>query len=444
MSSPLAIGAVSAVLRNLLDNGLVDISGALGPVTVSAIAPDRIDLDAADASPRLNLFMHHAGENAAWRNRELPSRNALGDRITNPPLALDLDYLVTAYGFADLQAEILLGYAMHILHERPMLDRAAIRRALDPSPLDVSMLPPAFQALVAADLADQFEAVRITPVPMSSDEMSKIWSAVKTHYRPSAAYRVSVLLIETTRAARSSLPVLSRGIVDEDTGRDRGVVVQPDLLPPGPTLLKVVPPLQQSAARLADMVSVGGVRLNGANVRARLRHRLVDAPLDLPALVAVGGRSASFVLPADGAAHAGLPAGLWQLSFVLTPAGEAVERETNMLPLLLAPDPAIVADAVLGLNAVQIQRVAGVVSVRLFARPQVRPEQTAVLALGTHTAVAARRVAAGDALEFSFAPAVPAGSAWLRLRVDGVDSLLVDKNAVPPRFRPEHQVAVPA
>ena len=28
--------------------------------------------------------------------------------------------------------------------------------------------------------------------------------------------------------------------------------------------------------------------------------------------------------------------------------------------------------------------------------------------------------------------------------VDGVDSLLVDKNAVPPRFRVEHQVTVPA
>ena len=32
MSSPLAIGAVSAVLRNLLDNGLVDIGVPLNPV----------------------------------------------------------------------------------------------------------------------------------------------------------------------------------------------------------------------------------------------------------------------------------------------------------------------------------------------------------------------------------------------------------------------------
>ena len=44
-----------------------------------------------------------------------------------------------------------------------MLDREAIRRALDPSPVDVSMLPPAFQALAASDLADQVELIKITP-----------------------------------------------------------------------------------------------------------------------------------------------------------------------------------------------------------------------------------------------------------------------------------------
>ncbi len=41
MSSPLAIGAVSAVLRNLLDNGLIEAGAAMGTtVNVSAVAPD--------------------------------------------------------------------------------------------------------------------------------------------------------------------------------------------------------------------------------------------------------------------------------------------------------------------------------------------------------------------------------------------------------------------
>ena len=446
MSSPLAIGAVSAVLRNLLDNGLVDISGTLGPVTVSALAPDRIDVDEVNFAPRLNLFMHQVLPNAAWRNRELPARAPTGERISNAPLALDLYYLVTAYGVADFQAEILLGYAMHLLHERSVLDRAAIRRALDPSPLDASMLPPAFQALAASDLADQIEAVRITLIPMSTDEMSKLWSATQSHYRPSAAYQVSLVLIEGTRPAGSPLPVLSRGPVDLATGRDRGVVVQPDLLPPGPTILSITPPNRQSAARVGDVITLAGVRLEGSGVRARLRHRLLAAPLELVATVAVGGRSASLTLPTGAAAQTGLPAGLWQLSLALTPPGELLERESNALPLLVAPEPVILADAALGLAAIDIQRLVGParVAVQLFSRARVRPEQSATLALGTATAQAARRTLATDPLVFEFPATLAAGPQWLRLRVDGVDSLLVDKSTAPPSFDPDHQVTVPA
>ena len=122
------------------------------------------------------------------------------------------------------------------------------------------------------------------------------------------------------------------------------------------------------------------------------------------------------------------------------------ERETNALPLLVAPDPVITADAALGLAAIDIQRLAGParVAVRLFSRPQVRPEQAAVLALGTSTAVAARRTAAADALDFEFPGTLAAGAQWLRLRVDGVDSLLVDKSTAPPSFDPAYQVTVPA
>ena len=46
---------------------------------------------------------------------------------------------------------------------------------------------------------------------MSSDEMSKLWSAIQSHYRPSAAYHVSVVLIEGNGPRVSPLPVLSRG-----------------------------------------------------------------------------------------------------------------------------------------------------------------------------------------------------------------------------------------
>ncbi|MDE2394984.1 MAG: DUF4255 domain-containing protein [Burkholderiales bacterium] len=445
MSSPLALGAVSAVLRNLLDNGMVDVSGTLGPVNVSVLAPDLIKLDKPEAGPQINLFLHQVTHNAAWRNRELPSRSGAGDRITNPPLALDLHYLVTAYASADVTAEILLGYAMYVLHEVPMLDRAGIRRALDPSPLDVSMLPPALQALAASDLADQFETLRITPVPMPMDDMSKLWSAIQTHYRPSVAYQVSVVLIEARQPARSALPVLSRGPWDALAARDRGVVVQADMLPPGPALETVTPPNKQGAARLGDKVGVRGIRLDGSHVRARLRHRLLAAPLDFTATVEAGGRDASFQLPADAAAQSALLAGLFQLSFVLTPAGDSEERESNAIALAIAPDPVITADAVLGLPAIALVRAGAPpqVTVTLAARPQVRPEQQTLLALGSATAVGAGRTLATDPLVFVFPASLAAGGQRLRLRVDGVDSLLVDKAALPPRFDPSQQATVP-
>ncbi len=449
MSSPLAIGAVSAVLRNLLDNGLIEAGAAMGTtVAVTAVAPDTIDLENADEPPRLNLFLHQVTPNAGWRNGGLPSRSATsGERLANAPLALDLHYVMTAYGRADFQAEILLGYGMHLLHERPVLDRAAIRRALKPTPLEVSMLPPAFQALAGSDLADQVELIKISPAVMGPDEMSKLWTAIQSHYRPSAAYQVSVVLIEGTRPGRSPLPVLSRGIIDPATHRDRGVAVTPDLLPPLPTLFTAAPPREQSSARLGELVTISGARLAGAGHRVRLTHRLLPAPVELdPSAPNPAGTEFTVTLPNDAPAQAAYPAGQWALSVRFTPAGELKERETNATPLVIAPAPVIDADPVLGLPAATVTRGGAPprVTVTLAARPQVRPEQRATLMLDTVEAAALPRANAADPLVFEFPDSVAAGAHWLRLRVDGADSLLLDRSGPVPAFDATQKITAPA
>ena len=451
MSSPLAIGAVSAVLRNLLDNGMVEAGGALGStVTVSSVAPDTIDLEGAQEPLRLNLFLYQATPNPGWRNVGLPSRNPAGERITNAPLALDLHYLVTAYAQADFQADILLGYAMHLLHERPVLDRAAVRRALDPSPLDVSMLPPAFQALAASDLADQVELLKITPTAMSIEELSKLWSALQSHYRPSTAYQVSVVLIEGTRPARVPLPVLSRGERDPVTQRDQGVLVVPDLLPPVPTLTGIEYDASQTSARLGEGVTVHGARLDGAGARARWMHPLLAAPIETAVAPSADGKRFSFVLPADGAAQAAWPAGVWRLSLIVTPTGSTRERQSNEIPFVLSPEPVLVADVGLGLPAPNVVRGGVPVAVRvtLASRPQVRPEQKTQLILNGFEATAERRLAPTDLLEFVFPdslpPSPPTEPYRARLRVDGIDSVLLDRSGPAPAFDPTQQLAIPA
>ncbi|MFO1161110.1 MAG: DUF4255 domain-containing protein [Reyranellaceae bacterium] len=448
MSSPLAIGAVSAVLRNLLDNGLVEAGAAMGStVAVSAVAPDTINLDNNNDPPRLNLFLYRVTPNQGWSNTGLPSRSpASGERLTNAPLALDLHYLLTAYGRIDFQAEILLGYAMHLLHERPVLDRAAIRRALNPSPLDVSMLPPAFQALTASDLADQVELIKITPAAITSDDMSRLWSAIQTHYRPSSAYQVSVVLIEGVRPAISPLPVLSRGERDPVTHLDRGVVVNPDLLPPIPTLSSAATLVPQTGARLGDQVDITGIRLGGAGHVVRLVHRLNAAPFAIvPTSVDPGGKSLRILLPNDVAAQSALAAGQLAASVRFIPTGEPDPVDTNAIPLILAPAPVIAADVGLGLPAATVARggAPSRVTVTMRSRPQVRLEQSAVLVLDSLSANAAPRAAVTDPLVFVFPDTVTAGSHWVRLRVDGADSILLDRSGPAPAFDVTQQITVP-
>jgi hypothetical protein len=448
VSSPLAIGAVSAVLRNLLDNGLIQAGAVLGTVVnVTAVAPDTIDLDDAEAPPRLNLFLHQVTPNSGWRNRDLPVRNANGDRVSNAPLALDLHFILTAYGRADFQAEVLLGYAMHLLHERPVLDRAAIRRALEPSPLDTSMLPQLFQSLSAADLADQVEAIKITPALLSADEMSKLWSAIQTHYRPSVGYQVSVVLIQGRQPAITPLPVLSRGKVDPVTKVDAGVIVHPNLLPPLPTLFSATPDASQPAARLGEKVTIGGVNLAGTGARVQLTHRLLTAPREISVTPDAAGTEFTFTLPNDAAAQADFPAGLWGVSLVLTPNGEAVARVTNTVGLQIAPDAVLVATgAPLNLPGPVVAREAGPpphVRVRIASRPQVRLQQDARFVVGTTEAVARPRTNASDLLEFRLPATLDAGAAPVRLRVDGVDSLLIRRTGAMPDFDPSQTLTVP-
>jgi hypothetical protein len=426
VSSPLAIGAVSAVLRNLLDNGLVDIGVPLSPVTVTAVAPDRIDLEDPEAAASLNLFLYRTSSNQGWAEMGLPSFDGNGTALAHPPLALNLHYLLTAYGVADFEAEILLGYAMHLLHERPVLDRAAIRRALDPSPLGPSILPPAFQALTVSDLADQLEAVTITREPMDTEELSRLWSAIQSHYRPTAAYVVSVVLIEARKPSRTALPVLTRGIV-----------VEPSLLPPYPTIVRVEPDHSQPAARLGEDVRLAGHHLSGSSVVARFAHRLLDTPNEITVGTNADATGIDLTLPVGGTAAEDWPAGIYLVSVSLVRPDETDPRTTNVAAMLLAPEPQL-GTAVLARDATTRN-----VTATLDVVPELRPAQDATLTLGGVSAPVEPHPTATATLTFELGD-VPEGDQWVRLTVDGVESLLLDREAEPPAFDPSQSVTVPA
>jgi len=212
MSTATALAAVTAVLRDLLLNGIIDAGtggGGVGPVTVSAVPPDKVP-NAPDDNSRLNLFLYQVTPNPGWRNAGLPTRTAAGERAAAPPLALDLHYLLSAHGKADFHAELLLGYAMQVLHETPVLTRDAIRLAFSSLLNTGSGLPTFLSKLGESGLAEQVEQIKITPVSLGMDDLSKLWSATQSNFRASACYHVSTVLIDSRARARESYPVRER------------------------------------------------------------------------------------------------------------------------------------------------------------------------------------------------------------------------------------------
>lgn len=434
MSNALALAAVTAVLKDLMDNGLVDhqVTDTLGAgVTVSSLPPDAVPLEGTDAVPRINLFLHQVTPNAAWRNVDLPSRDGRGARTGNPPLALDLHYLLSAYGFDELQAEVLLGYALQLLHETPVLARAQIRAALTPSPVNAGLLPTIFQALRSADLAEQVELLKITPVTMGGEEMSRLWSALQARYRPTVAFQVSVVLIQPQRPARAAMPVLTRGELD------RGVAVTPGLVPPYPTLETLHAPVHEtpSVLRLGDNIDATGHHLGGTARELLLRNDRFG--IEQPVALADSNDDAafSFVLPALPAA---LPVGVYRAELRVTRPGELRPRSSNALPVAIAP-------AITSFPPLAMARSAGnVLSLTLACTPAVRVGQAVSLLMDGREAAALPFNANTSQLSFEFADAPPAGGTpLLRLKVDGIESVAVDRSARPPVFF-NHRITLPA
>jgi hypothetical protein len=215
MSTALAIASVTHVLKDLLNNGIIDrdITGVVGGnVLVTALPPDKVETSSEQHS-QLNLFMYQVSPNAGWASQGLPSRNSNGDLVSNPPLALDLYYLLTAYGTVELHSEILLGYGMQLLHETPILSKSAIKNSLSP-PQTVSGddLPANLKALSTSGLDQQAELIKISPQALSVDELSKLWTAFQAKYRPTAAYKITVVLIESKKSYKAALPVKGRNV----------------------------------------------------------------------------------------------------------------------------------------------------------------------------------------------------------------------------------------
>jgi Pvc16 N-terminal domain len=407
MSNSRAIAAVTATLQSILQHG-VDADPAFNGTSVTVLPLDKARGN--NTGNQLNLFLYMLVRNAAWANADMPRQVRPGE-IGFPPLPLNLYYLLTAFGQDDDTASPfgheLLGKAMSLLHDHPVLSADDILAANWPTD---------------NDLAHQLERIRITFNPLSLDELSKLWTGFAMQYRLSAGYEVGVALIESERATRTPLPVLTRG------PKDQGVAAQADLTPPVPTLLTIAPPPGRPSAQLNDIVTLDGVHLDGSNVGVQFSHPLLSAPIEVAPQAGSSDTTLAVQIPNAPAAW---PAGFYRVSVLVQRSGEPFRRETNELALALAPT----------ISIVPLSAPAGNITYTVTVAPQVWPAQRASLMLGSNEFLADPHPNQTDTLTFS-TTGLGAADYWVRLRVDGVDSLLVDRSKTPPVFDPTQKVTV--
>ena len=129
----------------------------------------------------VTVYLYNIEESGESRNNQMRSIGT--GQLQYPPMAVNLEYLITAHSTADLQSRMLdenriLGKVMQIFY-----DHAIIKGPL-----------------LQGSLAEKNEQVRISLKKINVDEMSRIWNFPNLPYKLSVCYRVGPVYIESTRA----------------------------------------------------------------------------------------------------------------------------------------------------------------------------------------------------------------------------------------------------
>lgn len=407
MSTPAGIATVTATLQHLLVQAT---SGTEVTTKPPGVARNGVNSD------QLNLFLYGTHVNTAFNNAPMSGQVKNGES-GSAPLALVLKYLLTAYGTNDddIAGQSLMGQAMSIFHDHPLLGKSDIEGIVPDS-----------------ELHNQAERLRITPDVLSLDDMSKLWTSFQAEYRLSTSYQVSVVLIESTRSGRSPLPVLKRG--DKNQGADV-------LAASSPVLYGLRFPNQKPGAELGDLVTILGEQLASEDITVRFRHPLLDTPIEIQPEEDRSQTEIHVKLPGQGddpEVGSKWPAGFHTLSLVVRKPDTSTWT-TNELALPLSPKITLTSP-----NTVS----EGDITVTIECIPRILEDQRVALIFGDRTVPPDNISTPADptapsTLTFTVANAEARTEPYvLRLRVDGIDSIPVDFSSDTPQFADDQKVTI--
>ncbi|MFJ5222752.1 DUF4255 domain-containing protein [Streptomyces sp. NPDC088400] len=256
MSNALAIATVTQALALLIENNLgpeMDIA-----VKVEARKPHA----EPPTEPTVNVFLYQVTPNPSMRHTDLPTRASDGTLLKRPAAALDLHYLISAYGDeTELVGQRLIGCVIRALHEIPVLPKELIELAAERP------------YLAGSDLAESPQRVRFTPTVMDIDETSKLWGMLhQTPYTLSVAYQASLVLIEGREKPVPAKPVEERTVRVLPFGAPGAPV------PPGPSA-----PAEASAEGPAEGSAEGSAEQPASAEDEDEAQAQAQAPIGAPA-----------------------------------------------------------------------------------------------------------------------------------------------------------------
>ncbi len=426
MSNADAIATVTATLLHLLTGIKIDEIEPRPTSTPLHKMPESVE----GSESRINLYLYQTTVNTAWSNMPPPHRTKSGE-LGHPPLALNLHYLLTTYADSgedepDLSQRIL-GRAMQIFHDHAVLTTQDINTALSGN----------LKPLAGSGLHEQIERVRITPQPLSLDEMSKLWTIFQTQYRISTAYQVSVVLIDSVRPPRTPLPVLRRGPEDE------GVTSQPDLIPPFPTITKLEWPAERPGLHLDDELIIHGYHLADPNTKltVRLMHPQVKAADTIANEINPIERTDTKI-SLKITDEEKYPPGLYRLAVAVSPVEEPErQRLTNELSFPLAPQ------VITPINDPTTDTNTDKLILKVQCKSKVQEKQNVTALVGNAEVAVESYSDSSNELKFDVTDRnkIPAGKYLVRLRVNGVDSfpIIKDEQTGLLKFDEDQKVIIP-
>ena len=421
MSNHLAIAHVTAALGKIaLAAAKAEVSGAgltYGPP------------DASDPSSRVNLYLYQVVPNAARANDELPSRASDGKLVARPRAALDLHFLFSFHGNNEpFAAERMAGAVARELHTNPILDSQRLSNGSSGE-----------EKLKKSDLSSAPDRIRVTPMLLSLEEMSRLWSVlVQKPHVLSLAYEASVVLIDAVTNPGARLPVLRRG------SDGRGAIVGTDRVPRlGAAWIGFTdaPPTSRPLASLPSAALGTTVIVEGTNLDCESLELLFSHPSRPPLTITIPPSDRSVTelrlsIPDDTQAAETWAAGLYSVTARLQRDGK--EIVSPLWPFTLAPrlggfskNPSPPPDASVDVTA--------------SLRPTVRVDQKAVLRAGALESHALPRAADTDPVVFRLDPAQALAGELAQVEVDGVETfpVIVDQATRDFIFDSNQRLAIP-